>query len=155
MNDFDTKPRDHSPLDDELAAMTDSLIDKRGFQPASEQARDLEPILRSLHGLMVEEKVSDAFASRLNLRMEQEWTQRQRSRRSPQRTFLSPTARLVSLAAALVLVFVTILLWAPSPASENLSGTVVGDSSGLIGAAMLIGAGVLVFVGIFIFRGRK
>lgn len=155
MSDLDMKQPEHNPLDDELAEMTDMLLHRRTSAAASDQARELEPIVRGLQNLMADEQVSDAFAARLNQRMDQEWAQRQRSRLPRRRTFLSPTARLVSLAAALVLVFVTLLLWTPTPTSDTLSGTVVGDASGLIGVLMLVGAGVLAFVGIFIFRARK
>ncbi|MDL1902792.1 hypothetical protein FBR02_18730 [Anaerolineae bacterium CFX9] len=155
MTEMDPKHLDPTPLDDELAAMTDALMERGAASADSEQARELEPIIKGLHGLMRDQQVSDAFAARLTQRLDQEWQLRQRSRHSRRSVLLSPTARLVSLAAALVLVFVTLLLWSPTPGSEALSGTVVGDAGALIGAVLLVGAAVLVFVGIFIFRGRR
>jgi hypothetical protein len=136
-------------LDDELADITDAIIENREMKTSQEIA-DLAQIARGLRDLVEPNSPpSAAFDARMKNRLDMEWEQRQRR---AARVRVNPAVRLVALAAALVVVMVVIIFLTNNtgddPGCAELCGTVLESPETLIAivaVAAVVGAAVLVW----------
>ena len=133
-------------LDDELAALTDAILEKSDMKTMSD-VNELAGVVRGLHALIEpDEKPSAAFEARLKQRLESEWEQRGRRMRAGRFT---PALRLASLAAVVVVALVAIvLLNSSTPSGTGLPGTAVGANGAtviVIVLAVFAGAALLLW----------
>lgn len=139
-------------LDDELADLTDAVIENRDMN-ISQEAAELAVIVRGLRDLIEPNAPPPAsFEKRMKQRLDIEWEQRQR--RAVARTRPNPALRLVALAAAFAVVLVVIIFVTNNNPSNDpqIVGTAVGSPDALIAVvaiAAVVGAAILVW------RNRK
>lgn len=114
-------------LDEELAKMTDALIDGREIEEIPDELRDLEPVLRGIyHVVSPNEKPSPAYRARLLQKLNEEWDQVQTRRLANKRRFR--LLRLATLAASITVALAAFLsLIHPNEgAGGGLEGTATG-----------------------------
>ena len=133
-------------LDDELAEVTDAIIENREMKTSQEIA-DLAEIARGLHDLIEPNTPPSAtFEARMKNRLDMEWEQRQRR---VTRMRVNPAVRLVALAAAVVVVMVVIIFLTNNPSEEgSFDATALGSPEALIGiiaVTAVVGAAILVW----------
>lgn len=133
-------------LDDELADVTDAIIENREMKPSQEIA-ELAEIARGLRDLVdPSAPPSAAFEARMKNRLDVEWEQRQRR---AVRMRVNPAVRLVALAAAVVVVMVVVIFLAnngvesgpPNATALNVPDALIG----LVAVAAVVGAAILVW----------
>jgi hypothetical protein len=133
-------------LDDEVAELTDAVLENRMVQ-ASEAGHEYEPVILRLKDLIEPETAApDAFRERLAQRLNDEWLVSRRARRAPQpRLFSSRPMRVATLAASVAVVLLAaILILNPSePATTDVSGTVLNGPIVIV-IALMVG-GVIAF----------
>lgn len=139
------RPTHDQQLDDELAALTDALLEGRDavLPSVSDENVPLEPVVRGLYDLTRDEP-SRAFEARLQRRLNDEWTARPRPVRLS--VLQQPVVRLMALAAALMIIMVGILLAAGGREQNALQGTALGSMEGLALLLLLVGGVVVVFL---------
>lgn len=136
-------------LDDELAKLTDAVIESREAK-TSEDMAELSDMVRGLRDLIEpDDQPSASFEARMRQRLDLEWEQRQRRMLRPR---VSNTVRVASLAAALVVVLVVVISLAGAPANGGLQGTALGSPEGIIVIAALA---AVVGIAVLIWRGRR
>jgi ABC-type Fe3+-siderophore transport system permease subunit len=133
-------------LDDELADLTDAIIENREMK-TSQDIADLAEIARGLRDLIEPNAPpSAAFEARMKTRLDMEWEQRQRR---ATRMRVNPAVRLIALAAAVVVVMVVIIFLTNNPGNDpQVVGTVLESPETLIAAvavAAVVGAAILVW----------
>lgn len=133
-------------LDDELAEVTDAIIENREMKPSQEIA-ELAEIARGLRDLIEPNTPpSAAFEARMKNRLDVEWEQRQRR---VTRMRVSPMVRMVALAAAVVVVMVVVIFLTNTTSEEGgFNATALGSPDALIAlvaVAAVIGAAILVW----------
>ncbi len=115
---------DNARLDDELAALTDALLEGRQMETPPEQ-RDLEAVVRQLHKFIApHEAPSPAFRARLEQRLNQEWNLAHRQR--PERWYRRRGVQLLALAASAALILTVALLALPQNGGSALQGAAAG-----------------------------
>jgi hypothetical protein len=134
-------------LDDELAALTDAMLEKRDMN-TSHEVHELADVVRGLYTLIEPgERPSPKFEARLKQSLNQEWEQRTRRAR---RGRFSPALR---LAAVLVVALVAIvLLNSTTPSGQGLPGTAVGSNGAIV---ILITLAAVAGVALLVWRGRR
>jgi hypothetical protein len=137
-------------LDDELAEMTDAILENREMKP-SDEMNDLADVVRGLRDVIQPgDTPSRAFEERMKQRLDLEWEQRQRR---TMRMRVNPAVRLVALAAALVVVLVVIIFITNTPPeSGDLPGAAGGPIEFLIA---LIAVGAVVGAAFLVWRNRR
>ncbi|HLU08761.1 MAG TPA: hypothetical protein VK003_03785 [Oceanobacillus sp.] len=133
-------------LDDELAELTDAIIENREMTPSQDIA-DLAEIARGLRDLIEPNTPPSAsFDARMKNRLDMEWEQRQRRMT---RMRVTPAVRMVSLAAAVVVVMVVVIFLTNNPSEGGgFDGTALGSPDALIAVvavAAVVGAAILVW----------
>lgn len=132
-------------LDDDLADMTDAVLNNREVETSDEMA-ELTEVVRGLRDLIEPgAQPPAALEARLKQRLDLEWEQRQRRILRPR---FSPAVRVASLAAALVLVLAVVIALAGTPENGGLQGTALGSAEAIIGIvviAAVVGAALLVW----------
>ena len=132
-------------LDDELADITDAIIENREMKTSQENVA-LAEIARGLRDLIEPNApVPASFEARMKNRLDMEWEQRQRR---AVRMRVNPAVRLVALAAAVVVVMVVVIFLTNGVESGPPNATAVGVPDALIGiiaVAAVVGAAVLVW----------
>lgn len=133
-------------LDDELADITDAIIENREMKTSQENAA-LAEIARGLRDLIEPNAPPPAaFEARMKQRLELEWEQRQRR---AARIRVNPAVRLVALAAAVVVVMVVIIFLSTNTGEGGgFDATALGSPEAIIGiiaVAAVVGAAILVW----------
>lgn len=136
-------------LDDELAQATDSLLGAGNLPALSEENRQLGEVLRQLYTVIEPDAPpTPAFEARLTRMLNTEW---ERTHSSTLRLVDRPIARVVGLAAAIVLILAAVLVLAVPNSDQPLQGTAIGLSDGL---AILVLLGVALAAALFYWRSR-
>lgn len=133
-------------LDDELADITDAIIENREMK-TSEEVADLAEIARGLRNLIEPNAaLPTSFEARMKQRLDGEWEQRQRR---AVRMRVNPAVRLIALAAAVVVVMVVVIFLTNNTTDgPQVVGTVLESPETLIAivaVAAVVGAAVLVW----------
>lgn len=138
-------------LDDELADMTDAIIENRNMD-TSEELHELSQVVRGLHHtIQPGDRPSAAFETRMKQRLDMEWEQRQRRARV---TRFNPAVRVMALAAALLVVMVAIILITNTAETGTTPpvGTAIGPTEFLIAVVAL---GAVVGAAFLVWRNRR
>lgn len=143
---------DDTRLDDELANLTDALLEGREMQTSTGR-HDLEQVVRQLHQTLLSGGPPDpAYRARLEQRLIQEWNRVYRAQRWYQRR----AARALALAAALVFALLALILALPATGAGALHGAAAGALSweAALALVVLLGlAALIVFV--WVWRRRR
>lgn len=131
-------------LDDELADLTDAVIENREIKTSDDMA-DLPEVVYGLRDLIEPGDPPPAdFEARMRQRLDMEWDQRQRRLTQVR---VSPAARVATLAAALVVVLVVMIALTGPPANGGMQGTALGSTEAIIGFVAIVAVvGALVLV---------
>lgn len=143
---MDRGENNRTKLDDELAALTDALLEGEPV-PDEVDVGELEEIVRGLKDLTAPDQPADpAFRKRLETRIDQEWDRIYPQHRSV-RFFQRPDVRRFGLVAAVLVVLVGILvILGGDDTASGLQATAEGQISaavlvtGAMIAAVVVGA---------------
>lgn len=122
MSDHDNERQ----LDEELSAMTDAFLRNPDMTapPLPADLRRYDEIVRALHAFLNDTGPSADFGQRLAQRLDHEWIQFT-ARRAESKWWNKPVAKVLTIAAALVLFILPILLLLPPAIS--MAGSVIGE----------------------------
>jgi hypothetical protein len=134
--------------DDQLAELTDAILDRRDQQPLPELRDDAELVLALRDLIRPEEEPPDAFREQLRARMAAEFDALPRRAQS-RRPTMRPALRLALAAASVVLVLAALLLFDVVDTPGSLFGAAAGvTDAGSLGLGLLLigGAGLIALV---------
>ncbi len=151
----------NTQLDDQLANLTDALLESGKFDPA-EDVEDLGQIVQQLHNLIEPDaKPPPAFRVRLTENLNDEWNRQHRQKKTGGRIVQFHNLRnnrYIAAAAVIALVLMIALLLDQS-ASEPATGTAASaDGEGSSVSDLLyvgVGAGTALLVGYVYFQFRR
>lgn len=130
-------------LDDELAALTDAVLENQAMQTqtrtqtqTNDTLNDLADVVRGLNALIEpHQQPPDLFQARMRQRLDAEWDLRQRRTVRPR---ISPVWRVASAAAVLVLALVAVLMLSRGGGeAEGLPGTAQGSPEAVLTVVLL------------------
>lgn len=138
-------------LDNELAEATDALLAKRQVNALTGENAELLDVARELNRVIDPQTApSAAFQQRLTSRLNAEWD---RSYAPPTLRLLDrPVVRLVSMAAAVVLILASLVVLSVPETTPALQGTAVALDDA---AAVLVLVGVVVVGALVYWRDRR
>lgn len=138
-------------IDDELAEVTDALMDGREMRRLDGENGDLQDVVRQIFNLIDPlTPPSTAFQRRMMERLNAEWS---RSYAPPVLRLMDrPLVRVTSLAAAVVLVLGALIVLAVPNTAEQLQGAAIAIDDA---AALVVLAVVAVVGAIFYWRSRS
>lgn len=136
-------------LDDELAEATDALLSGKEMPELGDENRKLGEVVRELYRVIdPHTPPSAAFEKRMNARLSDEWN---RANVQPTLRLMDrPLARVLALAAAVVLILGALVVLAMPESPRELQGAAIGLNHGVA----LIVLVVVVVVGAY-FYGRS
>jgi hypothetical protein len=144
---------DQKRLDDDLAALTDAILENRMVEP-TEDAQDYEPVVRQLQQIIrPDSEPTPVFRDRLTQRLNEEWSM-SRAQKSRNR-FSNRSTRLVVLAASVAIVLTGVALLVNNPVGVPV-GTAIGDNSNQTSGVILLVLGVIgTAVGVALWRRNR
>lgn len=139
---------DHKQLDDELADLTDALLERREMQ-MKQTTQPLDEVVQQLYQMIQPDSPpSPAFRDKLTQRLNDEWNMAMQQQKPPRRVptfYMTPRTRLLAAAAALVIVLGALAIYTQS--NQPLQGTTpLGTNSGGVIAVVLIASAVVVLI---------